>query len=179
MARASDLIDARLRALVAGTYTTGGRYVTGATFTEAKPVSSDLGAAWQDVVKDRMWDLVWQDQGDEGDEPQNTYQGPHILTLSALLRVQYATDRTSALEPPPDASGGSLGNLAAPTRRALGDAEQLRYIFSHTPVWSGVAIGCVVGRQRPLQTGPLRVVLEMLLTWQVAASADTAPGWGA
>lgn len=176
MARAVDLVDARLRALLAGTYTTGGRYVTGVTFTEAIPVSGDIGA-WQDVPGDRVFDLVWRDQGDEDDAPANTYQGPHALTLNGVLRVQYATDRTSALEPPPEGPGGPLGMLAAPTKRALGDAEQLRWILSHTPVWSGVAIGCTVGRHTATSADALRVVLEIPLTWLVMASADTAPGW--
>lgn len=177
MARAVDLVDARTRNLMTGAYTDGGRYVSGATFVEAVPVSATV-AAWQDVVEDRVFDLVWESQGDEGDEPQNTYQGPHVLTLSATLRVQYALDRTSALEPPPPGPGGDLGTLSAPSRRALGDAEQLRWIFAHTPVWSGVAAGCTVGRQSVVPSDGLRVVLLIPLTWIVAASASTAPGWG-
>lgn len=177
MTRAVDQLDTRLRALLDGSYTAGGRYVTGATFTEAKPVNAAASAEWQDVVKDRMWDIVWTSQGDEGDVPQSTFQGPHVVTLTATLRVQYATDRTGSMEPPPAGPLGPLGTLAAPTKRALGDAEQLRWIFSHTPVWSGVAIGCAVGRQTVADAGPLRVVLTLSLTWQVSASAATGPGW--
>ncbi len=178
MARAVDLINTRLRALLDGSYTAGGRYVTGATFTEAKPVNASASVEWQDVVKDRVWDIVWSSQGDENDVPQNTFQGPHALAIVGTLRVQYAVDRVGGMEPPPAGGGGGpLGTAAAPTLRALGDAEQLRWILSHTPVWSGVATRCTVGRHTATQAG-LRVVLEMPLEWGAMASADTAPGWG-
>jgi len=72
MARAVDTIRTRLYALLAGTYTSGGRYVDGATFTEAKPVSSSASPEWQDVAVDRVYDVVWPDQGDENDVAQES-----------------------------------------------------------------------------------------------------------
>lgn len=176
MARAVDTIHTRLAALLAGTYTTGGRYVTGATFTEAKPISSAASPEWQDVVKDRMWSVAWPSQGDEGDAPQNTFQGPHILEIAAPLLVQYALDRAGSFEGPPSGPQGPLGLENAATRRAMGDAEQLRWILAHTPVWSGVAIGCTVGKHTTQAAG-LRVILTLPLLFLVSVSAVTAPGW--
>lgn len=173
MARAVDLIDARLRGLLAGTYTSGGRHVTGATFTEAKPVSSSSSPEWQDVPADRLWDLVWGDAGTEDGQPVNSFQGPHVMTATATLRVQYALDRTGAFEPPP----GGLGLPSAPSKKAAADAEALHYIFSHSPAWSGVAIGCTVGRATTQAQG-LRLVMSLPLLFRFTVSAATAPGWG-
>jgi len=177
VSRAVDAIRTRLYDLLAGTYTSGGRYVTGATFTEAKPVSSSASPEWQDVAVDRVFDVAWPDQGDEGDAAQNTFQGPHILTIRGVLRVQYALARPGAFEPPPAGAGGSLGIVEAATKRALADAEQLRWILSHTPVWSGVAISCTVGRAQAAQGDALRVLCSIPLTWLASVSASSAPGW--
>ncbi len=173
MARAVDLLDARLRGLLSGAYTSGGRYVAGATFTEALPVSSPGAAAWQDVPVDRTWDVVWGQLATEDGQPVNSFQGPHVLVARATLRVQYALDRTGAFEPPP----GDLGLPAAATRKALGDAEALHFIFGHAPAWSGVAIGCTVG-EASTQVDGLRLVLSLPLLFRFAVSAAAAPGWG-
>lgn len=171
MSRAVDAIATRLAALMAGTYTAGGRYVTGATFTVATPVSSAASPEWQDVPTDRVYEVEWSAQGDETTPPST--QGPSPLTIRATLRVQYALDRPSAFEPSP----ASLGLSQTPSQRALGDHEALRWIFRHLPVWSGVAFDCVVGDASIARTDPLRLVLSFPLTWKVSVSATAAPGW--
>ncbi len=173
MARGVELIDARLRGLLSGAYTSGGRSVAGATFTEAVPVSSPAAAAWQDVPADRTWDVEWLAQATEDGQPVNSFQGPHVLRATATLRVQYALDRTSAFDPPP----ADLGLVAAATRKALADAEQLHWVLSHAPVWSGVAIGCTVGEASTRAEG-LRLMMLLPLRFLFATSAATAPGWG-
>lgn len=174
----------RLAALLAGTYTTGGRYVSGVTFTES-PVYLPLeNPEWPDVVVDRTWDLHWSPSdlplafdvdGDGGQE--NTFQGPHVTRVGALLRVQYELTRPEQLAP--RITELLLGALETATRKATDDAAVLRWMLHHTPNWTGgdVAIGCMVGRITTAKADTLRVVSTIPLTWLVSVSAVTSPGW--
>lgn len=178
MSRAVDALRTRLAAIMAGTHTVGDRAVPEGAFVEAVAMSSSISGEWQDVPQERMWEVLWGTQGDEGDAPADAFQGPHTLTVTAVLRVQYPLERVSAFEPPKPGAGGALGVMSDVSQRGLADGESLRYVLHGSPVWEGVAIGCDVGRHRVDAFDALRAVLTMPLTWRVSVSAATSPGWG-
>ena len=177
MATLTSALSTRLLALLDGSYTAGGRYVTGVTFTAASSATflPQENPEWPDVVTDRTFDVVWQALGFDPPGAENTFQGPHISTVRATVRVQYQAETAEALSPRENAL--VLGTLQAATRKALDDAAVLRWIFQHTPVWSDVAIGCTVGEATTELADRLRVVSSIPLTWLVSTAAETAPGW--
>ncbi len=178
MARAVDSLRERLAAILSGSHVVGDRGVPADAFVEAVAASASMSGEWQDVPRERMWDVLWQIEGDENDVPADALQGPHVLTISATLRVQYPLDRIGAFEPPKQGAGGGLGVMGNVTQRGLGDGEALRYVMHGSLVWQGVAIGCDVGRFRVDPFDALRAVLTVPLAWRVMVSASTAPGWG-
>lgn len=181
MALTDDLLT-RLQGLLAGTYTTGGRYVTGATFVQSNVYLPQENPEWPDVVVDRTWDLHWS-PGDlplrfdvaTDNEQENTYQGPHVTQVGALLRVQYELTRPENAAPRDTEL--VMGALSTATKKATDDAAVLRWMLHHTPNWSGVAIGCSVGRVTTAKADTVRVVSQIPLTWLVSVSAVTSPGW--
>lgn len=177
MSRAVDELAGRLAAILAGSHVVGARGVPAGAFTQAVAASSEVSGEWQDVPQDRMWEVLWQTQGDEADAPADELQGPHVLTVSAVLRVQYALNRVGAFEPPKSGAGGALGVMGDVAQRALGDGESLRFVLHGSAIWEGIAIGCDVGRQRVDPFDALRAVLTVPLTWRVSVSAASAPGW--
>jgi hypothetical protein len=171
--RVTAPITERVRGLLTGTHTAGGRWVSSGDWREARPVSAEAPvAAWQDVPADRVWDLQWESVSTEDGGPPNSWQGPAILSARATLRVQYALPRTDLLEPPP---APDLGVVQDATRRAIADCGGLLWVFSHPPVWAGVALFCAVGEPVIVVSG-WRVVVQIPLRWTVA-SAITDPGW--
>lgn len=176
-----DDIRTRIAALLDGTYTTGGRYVTGATLTESPVFLPRENPEWPDVVVDRTWDLTWTPSGlpltfDVPGGVESAFQGPHVTTVGAALRVQYEITRPESLVP--RETELSLGALEVASRKAANDAAQLRWMLHYTRSWSGVAIGCSVGPSTGAKADTLRWVQTIPLVWMVSTSATTAPGWG-
>ena len=182
MGLAADLLT-RLQGLLAGTYTAGGRYVSGVTFTAGQVYLPQENPEWPDVVVDRQWDLHWSPEGlplrwDTAD-PQgqaNPHQGPHVTQVGALLRVHYEITRPEAVAP--RETELVMGALAAATRKATDDAAALRFLLIWPPNWTDIAITCMVGPITTAKADTLRVVSTIPLTWLVSTSAVTAPGWG-
>lgn len=176
-----DDLRTRLAGLLAGTYTAGGRYVTGATLAES-PVTLPLeNPEWPPSVVDRTWDLVWTPSGmpltfETPGGQADAYQGPHVTLVGALLRVQYQIARPDSLAPPE--ADLSLGAFEACSRKAVNDAAALRFIFMLPAVWNGVALDCAIGPSTGVKADALRWVQTIPLTWKLSTSAATAPGWG-
>ena len=182
MALTDDILT-RLQSLLAGTYTTGGRYVTGATFTAGQVYLPQENPEWPDVVVDRAYDLHWSPADlplafdvDTPEGQENTFQGPHITRVGALLYVHYELTRPEAVAP--RETELVLGALNAATRKATDDGAALRWMLHHTPNWLNVAVGCGVGRITTAKADTVRVVSTIPLTWLVSVSAVTSPGWG-
>ena len=183
MALTDDILT-RLQGLLAGTYTTGGRYVTGATFTASPVYLPQENPEWPDVVVDRTWDLHWSPPDlplafdvDTAEGQENTFQGPHITRVGALLHVQYELTRPEAVAP--RETELVLGAISAATKKATDDGAALRWLLHHTPNWLNVAVACHVGRVTTAKADTVRVVSTIPLTWLVSVSAVTSPGWGA
>lgn len=173
----------RLAALLAGTYTTGGRYVTGVTFTESPVFLPQENPKWPDVVVDRTWDLHWSPPGQPlrwytASRQVNVYESPHITELGAVLRVQYEIAHPEQLAQ--RSSELVLGEIEAASRKATDDAAALRYILHYTPNWNGdgTAIDCWVGEIATQKADELRLVTTIPLTWLVSMSGVEPPGFG-
>ncbi len=176
-------LKARFTGLIAGTYTAGGRYVQGATFVTSPVYLPQENPRWPDVVVDRTYDTHWSPEElplafdvttDNGQE--NTYQGPHVTRVGALLRVQYQL--TLPEDVAPTDTELVMGALDLATEKATNDGAALRWIFMHTPNWAGVAIACHVGDITTREADGLRVVSRIPLLWLVSTSAVTSPGFG-
>jgi hypothetical protein len=176
-------LRARLVGLLAGTYTAGGRSVTGATFTESPVVLPQQNPQWPDSVVDRTWDFHWSPEAipltfDTADPQgqENPYQGPHTTRVGGVLRVQYELARPAPHYP--RVAEVALGAIEAATRKATDDAARLRWLLTWPPNWNDIAITCMVGPVTTTQADTMRVVSVIPLTWLVSTSAVTAPGWG-
>ena len=183
MATLPASLATRLAGLLAGTYTAGGRYVTGATFTAAGVWLPQENPEWPDVVEDRTWALQWSPPDAPlifdtapSDGYTNTYQGPHIRGIGARLLVSYQAPTPDDLAP--RNTPYALDPLATVSARATADAERLMWILSHAPCWDGVAIGCQARTSTGARADRVRYVQTLTLTWIVARSAVTAPEWG-
>lgn len=183
MATLTDALSTRLLALMAGSYTEGGRYVTGATFTAGGIYLPKENPEWPDVIVDRTFALQWAPEGDPltwdeapGDGLTNHWQGPHIRGIGARLLVTYQADTPEALAPRD--TPFALDPLGAASAKATADAERLMWLLGYPPNWSGVAISCRVGPSSGARADRVRYVQTIPLRWQVARSASTAPEWG-
>lgn len=180
----TDIVSTRLLGLLAGTYTAGGRYVTGATFTNAGVWLPQQNPEWPDVVTDRTFVVQWSPPDAPltfndlpSDGVTNPLQGPHVRVIGARLSICYQIATPDELAPRD--TPWALDPLDAVSRKATADAERLMWIFNYTPNWSGVAISCRALPSAGTRADRLRYVQPLTLRWQVSRSAVTAPDWGA
>lgn len=181
MALDLDAIETRLLALLAGTYTTGGRYCPASTFV-AGTIFYPKGnprfpAGTASAAINRRFDLHWRAESFEGPNANaaNELQSPVVVALDVDLLVQYAIALPNALAPTDTEL--KLGALALASKRAIRDARLIEWAVAWTPNWSGVAIECV--RRAPATTAKrdeLCLVLTVPLRILVSNDTSTSPG---
>lgn len=176
-----DTIETRLLALLAGTYTAGGRYVPAGTLTQASifypKANPRFPSGSQSAAVSRRFDLHWRALAYEGPNAhaENELQSPVILAPEVDLLVQYAIALPSALAPTDTEL--KLGAMALASKRALRDARLIEWAVAWTPNWSGVAIQCV--RRATATTrkrDELCLELTVPLRFLVEHDTTTTPG---
>lgn len=177
-----DAVQTRLLALLAGTYTTGGRYCPTSTFVAGEiflpQQNPRFPSGSQSAALNRRFDLHWRALTYEGPNAnaENELLSPVVRAADVDLLVQYAITLPNALAP--TTTELALGAMTTASLRALDDAALIEWALAWTPNWSGVAIECV--RRAPSTTAK-RDALCLLLTipLRILVSQDTSATPGA
>lgn len=177
-----DAVQTRLLALLAGTYTTGGRYCPADTFVAGQifypQQNPRFPSGTASAAINRRFDLHWRALAYEGPNTnaENELLSPVVRAADVDLLVQYAITLPPALAP--TTTELALGAMAAASLRALDDAALIEWALAWTANWSGVAIECV--RRGPSTTAK-RDSLCLLLTipLRILVSQDTSSTPGA
>lgn len=177
-----DAIQTRLLAILAGTYTAGGRYCPAATFAAGEifyPAQNPrYPSGTQSAAINRRFDLHWKALAYEGPTPdaENELQSPAIRAADLDLLVQYAVTLPPSLAPTDTEL--RLGAMSTASQRAIGDAALIEWALAWTANWTGVAIECV--RRGPSTTQKRdELCLELTVPLRFLVSQDTSVTPGA
>lgn len=177
-----DAVQARLLALLAGTYTTGGRYCPPSTFVAGEVFlprqNPRFPSGTASAALNRRFDLHWRSLAYEGPNPnaENELLSPVVRAADVDLLVQYAITLPPALAPTDTEL--ALGAMTAASLRALDDAALIEWAVAWTPNWSGVAIECI--RRGPSTTAKRdSLCLTLTIPLRILLSQDTSTTPGA
>lgn len=177
-----DAVQTRLLALLAGTYTTGGRYCPASTFVAGEiflpQQNPRFPSGTASAALNRRFDLHWRALAYEGPNAnaENELLSPVVRAADLDLLVQYAITLPPALTPP--TTELALGAMAAASQRALNDAALIEWALAWTPNWSGVAVECV--RRAPSTTAKRDALcLTLTIPLRILVSQDTSSTPGA
>jgi hypothetical protein len=168
-------IQARVLAIVGGTYPALSPYIPAGTFTGGDVFLPAGNPRFpKDFVANRHYDLLWGGLGYDADGgAENASDGPHILLHRATVRVQYVVKAAPALAPRDREL--VLGGETAARLRAQQDARLLTWALNHAGAWTGVCPGLrsIAARVERLDT--LRVGLLLDCVWFDEMALASAP----